>query len=199
MINTIKTYIIVSLVALGVWFFKSWQYRGEEMQRQSENISFIRKYDSLKYAYQNYNKKEIEEYLEYTRKDLKKYLDENNIRTNRLEKIITQSLKYRDTITRDTDLNEVLHAIRNNTKIKTPIIDSTDCLVVKGFVAFENDTLSLDITERIFKNKTDVVTYWERNQWKFLGIKTRIFGKKKATVKVKDNCGKSETFVIEKK
>ena len=198
-INSIKIYLLFIVAGLAIWFYKDYQYQKQENKRQTKNIEQIRKYDSLRFASQTYNKDELNEYLNYSRTDLKEFLDENRIRTNRIEKIITQSLKYRDTTQSKTDLKKVLDAIKNQKEIKVPIIDSTDCLIIKGFIAFDNDTLSLNITDRKFKNKSDVITYWERNQWNLLGIKTRLFGKKKATVIIKDACGNTETFVINKK
>ena len=72
-------------------------------------------------------------------------------------------------------------------------------MVIKGFVVFKNDTLQLDITDRQFTNSSEVVSYYERRQWKFLGIKTRLFGKKQLTVIIKDDCGRSETVIIDLK
>lgn len=198
-INSLKTYLIVIGIGVAIWFYKDYQFQKQENKRQSENIEQIRKFDSLKFASQTYTKKELKEYLEYNRKDLQDFLEDNRVRTNRIERIITQSLRYNDNTVTTTDLNKVLEAINQKREIKVPVIDSTDCLIIKGFVAFDNDTLSLNITDRKFKNKSDVVSYWERNQWSFLGIKTRLFGKKKATVIIKDDCGNTETFVIDKK
>lgn len=198
-INNLKTYLIVMAVIVAVWFFKDYQFQKKENKRQSENIESIRKSDSLRYASQTYTKKELEEYLEYNRRDLQKFLKDNRISTSRIEQIITQKLNYQDTTKRDVNLQPILDAIRNQQSLKVPVIDSTSCMIIKGYVAFENDTLSLNITDRKFKNKSDVVAYWERNQWKFLGIKTRVFGRKKATVIIKDDCGRTETIVIDKK
>ena len=198
-LHNIKTYLIVVGIVAAIWIYKDWKYQIAENKRQSENISQIRKQDSLRFASQTYSKKEIKEYLDYNRADLKDFLKEEGVRLGRIEKIITQSLKYRDTSTRSTNLQPVLDAIRKNQNFKVPVIDSTACLVISGYVAFENDTLSLDITDRKFTNKTDVVSYWERNQWKFLGIKTRLFGRKEATVVIKDACGQSQTFTIDKR
>ena len=186
-------------VIVAVWFFKDYQFQKKENKRQSENIESIRKSDSLRYASQTYTKKELEEYLEYNRRDLQKFLKDNRISTSRIEQIITQKLNYQDTTKRDVNLQPILDAIRNQQSLKVPVIDSTSCMIIKGYVAFENDTLSLNITDRKFKNKSDVVAYWERNQWKFLGIKTRVFGRKKATVIIMDDCGRTETIVIDKK
>ena len=198
-IGNLKAFAIVALLALSVWFYKDYTFQKAENKRQSENVEQLRKYDSLRYASQTYTTEELDEYLRFQRQDLQRFLQDNKISTRRIEQIITQKLEYRDTVTRNQDLSPILDAIKNQRDMKVPIIDSTDCLIVKGFVVFENDTLSLDITDRQFTNTSDVVSYWERNKWNFLGIKTRLFGRKKATVIIKDACGKSQTFVIDKK
>lgn len=198
-LHNIKTYLIVVGIVAAIWIYKDWKYQIAENKRQSENISQIRKQDSLRFASQTYTNKELEEYLEYNRSDLRVFLDEEGVRLRRIERIITQSLKYRDTTSRSVNLEPILDAIQKNQNIRVPVIDSTECLIVSGYVAFENDTLTLDITDRKFTNKTDVVSYWERNQWNFLGIKTRLFGRKVATVTIKDACGESETFTIDKR
>jgi len=198
-INNLKIYLIIGLIAVTVWFYKDYTFQKAENLRQTENIEQLRKYDSLKYASQTYTKKELQEYLDYNRKDLQDFLQENKIATRKIEQIITQTLKYRDTAIKSVNLQPILDAIISKQNIKVPVVDSTACLIIKGFVVFENDTLSLNITDRKFKNTSDVISYWERNQWKLLGIKTRLFGKKKATVIIKDACGRTQTFVIDKK
>ena len=198
-IENLKTYIIILVAIALVWFYKDYNYQKSENIRQSNNIASIRMQDSLRFASQTYSKKELDEYIEYSRKDLQEFLNDNKIRTNRIERIITQKLEYLDNETRSTDLQPILDAIKENRNIAIPVKDSTKCLVVEGWVRFENDSLKLDLDSRKFQNKTDVVSYWERNQWKFLGIKTRLFGRKKATVIIKDECGRSETFVIDKR
>ena len=198
-IENLKFYAILFAIVAGVWFYKDYTYQKAENIRQSENISQIRKMDSLRFASQTYTKRELDEYLKYTRKDLQAYLREQKIRTNRIERIITQKLEYLDEKTRTTDLQPILDAIKENRTIAVPVKDSTKCLVVEGWVKFENDSLKLELDSRRFVNKSDVISYWERKQWNFLGIKTRLFGRKTATVIIKDECGRSETFVIEKK
>lgn len=199
-LENIKIYLIVFAVIGAVIYYKDAEFQKKENKRQSENIHQIRKLDSFHYASQTYTKKELDEYLEYKRKDLLQFLEENKVQTRRIERIITQELKYRDTLNKNVNLQPVLDAIKNQREIKIPVVDSTDCLIVKGFVAFENDTLSLNITDRQFKNTSDVVTYWERNKWSFLGLwNWRLFGKKKATVIINDDCGNTKTFVIDKK
>ena len=197
--NNLKIYVIVIAIIGVVWYYKDAEKAKADLKVQETNAEMIRKYDSLKYASVTYDKAELEEYLKYQRQDLQQFLKQNKVSTKKIEQIITQKLEYLDNIERSTDLQPVLDAINQNKAVRVPVIDSTQCLVVKGFVVFENDTLSLDITERKFKNRTDVISYWERNQWNFLGIKTRLFGRKKATVIIKDDCGNTETFVIDKR
>ena len=197
--NRIKTGLIIFAALAVVWLYKSWEYRGEEMRRQQENVSQLRKLDSFQYASQTYTQDEIVEYLEYQRQDLNQFLEDNRVESRRIERIVTQKLKYLDTLSRKQDLSPILKAIRANKSTKVAVKDSTECLIVKGWVVFENDSLTLDITDRKFLNITDVVSYWERRKWSFLGIKTRLFGKKQATVIVKDKCGVSKTIVIDKK
>lgn len=197
--SRIKTFLMVLLIIAAIWFYQSWQYRGEEMKRQSENMEQVRQLDSFKYAALTYNKDEIQQMLDLQRQDLKQFLDDNKVKTRRIERIITQKLKYLDDESREVDLNPILDAIKDSRDAKVAVKDSTECLIVEGWVVFENDSLRLDITKREFKNITDVVSYWERNRWSFLGIKTRLFGRKKATVIVKDKCGVSRTIVIDKK
>lgn len=198
-IENLKVYAIVLGVIAAVWFYKDYTFQKSENKRQSENIEQLRAYDSLRYASQTYTKQELDNYLDLNRQDLKEFLEENKIRTRRIEKIITQRLEYIDNQTRSTDLQPILDAIKADRDIAIPVKDSTKCLVVEGWVKFENDSLKLDLDSRRFQNKSDVVSYWERKQWSFLGIKTRLFGRKKATVIIKDECGRSETFVIDKK
>ena len=195
-LKNLKIMLIIGAAIAAVWFYRDYIDAKAENVRLESNATQLRKYDSLLYASQTYSKQELGEYFEYQRKDLKQFLDDNKIKTSNIERIITQKLKYRDTVSRNQDLSPILEAIKNRKNIRVPVIDSTECLIIKGFVIFENDTLSLNIEHREFTNVSDVISHWERNQWKFLGIKTRLFGRRQATVIIKDKCGKSKTFVI---
>ena len=198
-IENLKTYAVVMAIIGAVWYYKDAEKAKGNLKVQKANSEMIRKYDSLKYASVSYDKKELEEYLEYNRRDLKGFLEQNNIKLNRIQRMITQELKYKDTTQRTVNLQPILDAIKNQQRIKVPVVDSTKCMIIKGYVAFGNDTLSLNITDRQFKNRTDVITHWERNQWNFLGINTRLFGRRKVTVTIKDDCGNTETFIIDRK
>lgn len=197
--DNIKTISIIIAIGFAVWFYKDYENEKRENKRQKENIENLRRYDSLKHASQTYNKDELEEFLDYSRQDLKNFLKEQEIRSKQIKRILTQNISYRDTTINVLDLKPVLDAINQKKEIKIPIIDSSKCLIIKGYIAFKKDTLSLDITERNFTNKSDVISYWKRKKWSFLGIKTRFLGRKEAKIIIKDSCGKTETFIINSK
>jgi len=196
----IRLAILLAMAGGLWWFYQDYKAQAEEIRRLDRNLANIQRYDSLNYARQELGRRELEQYLEFQRGDLMEYLEEQKVRVNRIQQIITQELRYRDTVTRSQDLSPILEAIKQRRDIKVPVVDSSACLIVKGWVVFERDTLSLDITDRQFINTSDVISYWERNRWSFLGLfKTRFLGRKKATVIIKDKCGNTKTFVIDKK
>ena len=199
LINNTKTILIVLGIAAAIWFFKDWQHQKAENIRQTENNRQLRHKDSLNYSQQLLNKSEIIDYLEYDKSELKDNLNRANIKLNRIERIITQKLEYRDTIKTDYKIEGIIAAIKDNRRLEVPVLDSTKCMVIRGSILYDGKELSLNIKERNFKNVSDVVTYWERRQWKILGIKTRLFGKKQVTVKIFNSCGKTETKVVERK
>lgn len=198
-INNIKTILIVLGIAAAIWFFKDWQHQKAENIRQTENNRQLRHNDSLNYSQQLLNKSEIIDYLEYDKSELKNNLSRANIKLNRIERIITQKLEYKDTVNNDYKIEGIIAAIKDNRRLEVPVLDSTKCMVIRGSILYDGKELSLNIKERNFKNVSDVVTYWERRQWSLLGIKTRLFGKKQVTVKIFNSCGKTETKVVERK
>lgn len=198
-INNIKTILIVLCITAAIWFFKDWQHQKSENIRQTENNRQLRHNDSLNYSQQLLNKSEIIDYLEYDKSELKNNLSRANIKLNRIERIITQKLEYKDTVNNDYKIEGIIAAIKDNRRLEVPVLDSTKCMVIRGSILYDGKELSLNIKERNFKNVSDVVTYWERRQWSLLGIKTRLFGKKQVTVKIFNSCGKTETKVVERK
>lgn len=185
----LKYIIIATLLVLSIVFFQNWQTQKKENALQKENASQLRKADSLRFTTQILTPEEIQEYLDFQNKELKKYLEDNEIKTNRIETIVSQKIIYRDSIVKEyLTLDKKLN-----------FIDSTKCLIIKGVASFKNDTLSVKIQNREFKNKSDAVAYWQRRQWNFLGFKTRFLGKKEFTAIQFDECGQSQILKIEKK
>lgn len=197
-IKNIKAIGVVLLVVAVVWFYKDYQYQKTENQRQSENISQLQKADSLRFTSQNLTLSEIKDYLEYQNQDLKNKLANEGIKLNRIQSIVSSNYKYRDTAKKETDVTELVDAIKNSIPKSQSWTDSTKCLTVKGSVSFDGQKLKVTVNDREFKNKSDGVAYWQRRQWNFLGIKTRILGKKEFTATQFDECGESRVMRIEK-
>jgi len=180
-IKNIRLLFIVALCVIAVILYKDYQYQKKENIRQTENIRQIRISDSLRFATQVLTANEIKEHLEYQNKELKDKLLKSGIKTDRIKEIISTNYFYRDSIQKKYFTGK--------------FTDSTKCLVVKG----EIDTNGVvTIRDRQFKNKMDAVAYWERKEWKFLGMKTRFLGKKQMTAKVFDDCGNSQVIQIKK-
>jgi len=188
---------VIALLAI-VWFYKDYKFQKAENVRQTENNRQTRISDSIKFTSQVLSQREINEYLEYNNKTLSQKLAQDGINKNRIESIISQSLLYRDSEMRSSDVSGIVQDIKNNIPSKTAFIDSTKCLVNKGYILYKGDSLKVVFTSREFKNQSDAVAYWERRQWKFLGIKTRFLGKKQFTAKNYSDCGETKIMKIEK-
>ena len=198
-LKNIRIILIVALIAGAIWIYKDWQFQKAENIRQTENNSQLRKYDSLRFTSQSLTKDEIKEYLQYQNPDLQKKLENSNIKLNRIESIVSNIYKYKDTSTNETDVSGLISAIKSSIPKSQSWIDSTKCLTTKGTVSFDGQKLKVVVNDREFKNKSDGVAYWQRKEWKFLGIKTRFLGKKEFTAMQFDECGESKTMKIEKK
>lgn len=203
--TNIQIIILAFITIIALWFFKDWQFQKAENKRNTENVRQQNNFDSIRNAVYVYNQRQMDEYIQANTK-LKELLKKEKIKTGRVTSISTHDYSYSDKtknsiaivtpkgITIKTD-----SIVPKNIPIVVPFSDSISCLKIKGNIRFENSRIFVEINEREFKNKTTVIGYWERRQWKFLGIKTRIFGKIQATAKVIDECGQSEIITINKK
>lgn len=198
-IQTIRTILIVLLIAGGIWLYKDWEFQKSENVRQSENFRQKQISDSVKYSSQVLDERQINTYLEYENKDLKKSLAKDGIKEGRIESIITNNYYYKDTVKSSSDVSNMIAAIRAGNPDYETFIDTSKCLNIKGKLLYDGKSLKVQFDEKEFKNKSDGVAYWERRQWSFLGIKTRFLGKKQFTAKVYDQCGQSNILKIEKK
>ncbi|SHG27292.1 hypothetical protein [Flavobacterium johnsoniae] len=198
-LQNLKTIGIVLAVLAAVWFYKDYEFQKIENKRQSENVSELRKSDSLRFTSQILTKDEIKEYLEFQNSDLNKKLKAEGIKVNKIESIVSQTLKFRDTTKRETDVSGLVGAIKNSIPKEQTWLDTAKCMTVSGTVSFDGEKLKVVVNDREFKNKSDAVAYWERRKWSFLGIKTRLFGKKVFTAKTFDECGETRIMKIERK
>jgi hypothetical protein len=210
----IKSAIILIAVCASIWFYKDYIDKSAFKKDTENNQAWSDKLDSLRISYIVLTDKQMIEHLSNDKKT-NAILKENNIKLAHVTSIMNHVLKYRDTTIVRTDFSDMITAINERKPYKQPFKDSTDCMVLKGFLEYQPGTIEVDefgglrngshasplsfsITERSFDNETTAVAYWQHRQWKFLGIKTRLFGKKEATAKVVDKCGKSQIINIEK-
>lgn len=197
-IKTIKTVALILAIAVAIWFFKDWKTQTERNKITVENLRQLSKLDSLNFISQVFSKEEINHYLRDQNKYLLQKLEKDKIKLNRIESIVSSIYKYKDTVKTETDVSGILDYIKTNTPKQELFIDTTKCLTIKGFVKFDGQKLKVVFTEKEFNNKSDAVAYWERREWKFLGIKTRLFGRKEFTAVNYNECGESKTMKIEK-
>ena len=198
-LKNLKLLLTAILIMAAIWLYKDYQHQKQEVQRLQQNNVALLKKDSLRFAEQTYTKAELKQYLEYNRQDLEQYLKEQKIALRNVQKIITHQLNFRDTTLVVTDLQPILNAINNKTPLTVPVTDISECLTIKGNIQYTNDSLSLQITDREFNNTSDIIQHTQRHQWKFLFIKSRFLGKRYTEVTIKDKCGTSQTFIINKK
>jgi len=198
-LKNIRLLIVLLLCVVSVWFYKDWKFQTIENKRQSENMHQTRIADSLRFSSQILSANEIKEHLQYQNSELKNKLLKDGVKLNRIESIISTNYRYRDTIKRETDITGLVDAIKNSIPKSQEWIDTTKCQITKGTVSFDGQKLKVIVNDREFKNKSDAVAYWERRQWKFLGIKTRFLGKKQVTAKMFDECGETRMIKIDKK
>ena len=194
------SYIAIVLALVGM-FFIGRQYANaiSENERLRHNLAETVRENSELATALTVKDGELRELLQNKFPELEAKLDSLKIRSNTIEKIVVQKHFYKDTAVIKTDLRPVLDAIQKKAKIKTPFVDSTACLVVKGYVEYNGERLNLAITNREFKSISEAVSHWERKQWKFWFIKSRLFGRKELKVTVFNNCGESKTIIVNKK
>jgi hypothetical protein len=204
MLGKIKTIGIVILLIGLVWFFKSWQYRGEENIRNKTNYeNLLNEKESTFTEYKFKKEKEFKEYLKSTDNQLKglsNKLDQQSIKLKRVEKIISSQVTVIDTtlntIVLDS-INLLINKLIKGQEFKYPIYEKTKCFEFKANVVFKNGTVSHEIELRKATDTLNYVTHFERktHHW-LLGIPTKLFGKKIYKVQLFNNCGFSKTIVI---
>jgi len=196
-LNYIKYILIILLIAGGVYLYGRYELHKNNDSRLTENARQQERFDSLRISSIVLDEKQFNDAIRQN-KNYVAVIKENGIKLNRMTSIMNHLLKYRDTTIVQTDLSEVVVALKEKKDISIPIKDSTKCLVIKGTVELIGGVMSLNITNRIFTGNTTAIGYLERREWSFLGIKTRFLGKKQGTVKLIDECGESKIINIEK-
>jgi len=200
-IKDVRYLLFIAIIIGAGYVYTDWQEKIQELKRVNENQAAKIKLDSLKIAEVTYNKQEIEDYLTFENKDLKQKLLNNNIKLNRIEKIVTQKFQFRDTVKKITSLNPMVQSIRAGKPHTIPFIEKGKCFTVGGNIVYNGaDSLDLQITERGYRDKLNNVTTWKRSTTRWLfGFKSTLFGHPIAKVNIFNDCGTIETLTIEAK
>lgn len=196
--QTAKTILIITVISLAIWFYKDYQFQKIENIRQKENSRQEKQFDSLRISSLILDEKQMNDYIRYN-KELAAIIKEYGVKLRRVTSIMNQNFKFHDTTVAKTDLSPILEAINKKENFKQNFIDSTLCMIIGGTVSYRDGAISLELNNRIFKNETTAIAYWQRKEWSFLGLKTRFLGKKEATAKIVDKCGESQIIKVEVK
>lgn len=193
--------LIILVIVFGLVSYKLYQevkFQKAEKVRQLDNYKNLRDLDSTKNAVLQFKTKaELQGYIN-SNKDLSKLLDKANIKLRKTESIVYVQQKYIDSLSRPHEVTPIIQYIKQDIDATEQWQDSSTCLIIKGNLEYKSGKLNVNVTDRIWNNKIAIIGGWERNQWSFLGIKTRLFGRRIATVKAVSNCGESKTVVLKK-
>lgn len=202
-LGNLKTLGIVAGIVSVIWFYKSWQNRGDEIIRLEAN--YKNRLAEEKSHFSEYKLKketELEQYLASTTNQLKglqDQLDKTNIKLHQITRIVSTNVNVRDTIISVIDVDSLAQKIVLNKDFEVPILDVTDCFKFRAKFVFKDGKSSFEVLERQYNDTINYVSYWERKQWKFLFIRSRLFGKKIAKVEIFNACNntKVKTIVID--
>lgn len=196
----LKHFLIIALIALtafSMWAMGEIKFQKEEKLRQKDNYTNLRDLDSLKVAHLTFrNTQEIEDYVD-SNKELSQMVDEQDLKIRKLRTLVFQKQTYIDNIPRETDVSSIVENIRNDVSSTAKWSDSTECLVIRGSVTYESDSLKVKVDQRKFDNSILISQSWKRLPKNFF---QRILGlgRKVGTVKATSKCGESETLIIDK-
>ena len=188
-----KIAFYILIFGLIIYLFQSRMYFKELAATEKNNVQNYIKFDSLRNMELKLTRDEMKDYINHNSKLLER-LENLSIKPKQVERIITNTIEYRDTSSNEINLEPILNAIKQNKSLKFPFQDKTECLTVSGFVSFDNDTLKTVIDNRVYTDTIDVVRSWKRKKVLGIGI-----GKKQFKTDILNNCGDVKVKVIEKK
>jgi predicted RND superfamily exporter protein len=168
-------------------------YFKELAATEKNNVQNYIKFDSLRNMELKLTRDEMKDYINHNSQLIER-LENLNIKPKQVERIITNTIEYRDTSSNEINLEPILNAIKQNKSLKFPFQDKTECLTVSGFVSFDNDTLKTVIDNRVYTDTIYIVRSWKRKKVLGIGI-----GKKQFKTDILNNCGDVKVKVIEKK
>lgn len=194
MLSKIKTYGIILLSMALVSMYLLLVYQTNEKNRINDNYQSYVQEHSTNTLELSLTRKELKEYLEKNREELLDSFKKLNIKPKQIERIITNTISYRDTTGTEINLDSILNSIKQNKPVTLPFNEGNECMKISGFVSYKNDSLSLKITEKTYNDTIDIVRHWKRKKILFFRI-----GKKEYKDTILNKCGEIHTSIIERK
>jgi predicted nucleic-acid-binding protein len=199
LLTTARWALLLALILMTAWLYQQNVTYKSELERTENNIKQLITEAKLNYVTQSYSPEEMSLYIDQQRSEFKAWLDANKIKDTRIKELVTTHYKYVDSGKKEYDVTKVADGVKTNRPDSIKWVDSTKCLTVKGTVKFDGDKLKVTVDHREARNTSTGVIYLQRKQWKFLGIKSRLFGKLQDTAVVYDECGQTRLIHIKKK
>jgi len=176
-----------------IYLFQSRMYFKELAATEKNNVKNYIQFDSLRNLELKLTRGEMKDYINHNSQLIER-LENLNIKPKQVERIITNTIEYRDTSSNEINLDPILNAIKQNKSLKFPFQDKTECLTISGFVSFQEDTLKTVIDNRQYSDTIDLVRSWKRKKILGIGIGKKVFKKD-----IFNNCGTVTVRYVEKK
>lgn len=195
-LERIKTAVITISLICTTWLV--WQnnsLKGENSRLSENSGQLIGNSEQLSLSF---TKQELNSYLEARDSALLKRLGKEGINLSKVEKLTSVNHYYQDTVKKSFDVSPIIEAINKKEPLSIKWSDTTKCLPVSGDASYNGKTLTVNVTSKEYKTKTDAVWYQDRKQWEFWFIKSKFLGKRIVSGKVFDECGKSKIVEITK-
>ena len=189
-INTIRIAIMAGIILFISFLWKQNKELTQEKARIKENYSQIIHKDSLNFSSQLLDREEANEILNLKYSDLlKKY----NLKPKQIVKIVEVENTVTDTVVKTF----TIHALE---PIQKRIIDSTACFYISDIISYDGKDILLKREKKKFNDNVKLILYEKRKQWKFLFIKSSLFGKKEIKPIIYSKCGqaKIDEIIIKK-
>jgi len=178
--NKILTILLILIIALSTCLYFTYK---QMRANHKDSIRWENNYDQAQSNIERI-KLDYNEFKDLKTNEIDSLLKVIKVKPKQVETIIKIETFYTNTDTIYLDINKSTDI--NSFEFK----ESIDCLEIEGFIhtGIINDPI-VALTKTIYNNEIDYIAYWSRRQWRFLGIKTRIFGKKIAKLEVINKCG----------
>ena len=109
-----------------IYLFQSRMYFKELAATEKNNVQNYIKFDSLRNMELKLTRDEMKDYINHNLQLIER-LENLNIKPKQVERIITNTIEYRDTSSNELNLEPILNAIKQNKSLKFPFQDKTEC------------------------------------------------------------------------